>query len=247
MTEKYFSAAPIPLPVMCKSSFPGFRVERDRYNPYITKTLFFFHLRTCDVRFCLHLELLVIGPVGEGDAVCWTAFVINPCPNPSSMSLHHLHTYKLALSIPNVEVSATFSIQYSGICEVGYRRRWLPSTSENTDSFQVSMAHNVPGNRNPPNEITIEYYSKYTDFLTELWRKMTDTDPDLVPVRNDSLGQKEKEWTWVSSWITRSINWNVATDCHACNSAKSVVSLSKVVPAGLFWYPKSRTDLDFFF
>lgn len=63
-----------------------------------------------------------------------------------------------------------------------------------TTAFRSPIAHNVPGFLNP-NEIRIEYYSKYTDLSMKLWRKMTDTDPDRVPVRNDSLGQKEKEWT----------------------------------------------------
>lgn len=58
----------------------------------------------------------------------------------------------------------------------------------NTDSLSVSH-----GFLNPFNKIRLECYSEQTGLSVELWRKMTDTDPDCVPVKNDSLGQKEKE------------------------------------------------------
>lgn len=97
---------------------------------------------------------------------------------------------------------------------------------KNTDSFQASR-----GFLNPVNKTRLEYHSEQTGLSVELWRKMTDTDPDCVPVKNDSLGQKEKEGLKWKVDKTKSISWNVATD--NINTAKSGGSFRKEIPAVL--------------
>lgn len=81
------------------------------------------------------------------------------------------------------------------------------------------------------NEIRLEDYSKWTDLV--LWRKLTDTDPDFCLSRMIVWGKKRRKGH------LRNIKHQVkclpnATDCHACNNAKSVTSVCKGIPAGLF-------------